>query len=58
MTLQEKNLARIREALRKEGLEYVITRHDSGVAHINIWIGEYEDQKQLTINKKSDIITL
>lgn len=45
MTVQEKNLAKIRETLRKAGLDYVITRYDEGVAHINVWIGEYEATK-------------
>lgn len=40
MTIQEENLQKIREALRKAELEYVITRHDEGVAHINVWIGD------------------
>lgn len=45
MTLQEKNLAKIHEALKKVGLEYMIIQYDGGVAHVNVWIGEYEDTK-------------
>lgn len=39
-TPQEIKLAKIREVLRAAGLDYVVTRHDAGVAHINVWIGE------------------
>ena len=30
----------IREALRSAGLDYVITRTEGDVAHVNIYVGE------------------
>ena len=33
-------LMTIREALRDAGLDYVITRTEGGVAHVNIYVGE------------------
>ena len=33
-------LMTIREALRSAGLDYVITRTEGDVAHVNIYVGE------------------
>ena len=33
-------LMTIREALRSAGLDYVITRTDGDIAHVNIYVGE------------------
>ena len=33
-------LMTIREALRAAGLDYVITRTEGDVAHVNIYVGE------------------
>ena len=30
----------VREALRAAGLDYVITRTDGDIAHVNIYVGE------------------
>lgn len=35
----EEKLALLRAALKKAGLDYVITRKDISIAHINVWIG-------------------
>lgn len=35
----EQKLEVLKEALIKAGLDFMITRHDSAVAHINVWIG-------------------
>tara|TARA_B110000259_G_scaffold131691_1_gene148541 strand:- start:2653 stop:2787 length:135 start_codon:yes stop_codon:yes gene_type:complete len=43
MTVANKEkLERLKLALKNCGLEYVITRTEGNVAHINIWIGEGE----------------
>lgn len=39
MTPNEK-LEKLKAALKKAGLDYVITRKDQTIAHVNIWIGE------------------
>lgn len=39
MTANEK-LEKLKAALRKAGLDYVVTRKDDAIAHVNIWIGE------------------
>ena len=39
-----KNLKKLRAALKEAGLNYVITRSDSAVAHVNIWIKEDKDE--------------
>jgi hypothetical protein len=33
-------LEKLKAALRKAGLDYVVTRKDETIAHLNIWIGE------------------
>lgn len=35
-----KNLAKLRDALKKAGLDYVVTRLDGSVAHVNVWVTE------------------
>lgn len=35
-----KNLAKLRDALKKAGLDYVVTRSDGSVAHVNVWVKE------------------
>ena len=40
MHIQKEKLAILKELLTKSGIEYVITRTDRDIAHINIWIGE------------------
>ena len=39
-----KNLKKLRTALKEAGLDYVVTRSDSAVAHVNIWIKEDKDE--------------
>jgi len=39
-----KNLEKLRAALRQAGLDYVVTRTDGAVAHVNIWIKEDKDE--------------
>ena len=39
-----KNLDKLRTALKEAGLDYVITRTDDAVAHVNIWIKEDKDE--------------
>tara|TARA_B110000503_G_scaffold111608_1_gene167131 strand:+ start:583 stop:711 length:129 start_codon:yes stop_codon:yes gene_type:complete len=36
----KKQLAALKAALEKSGLEYVITRTEGDLCHINVWIGE------------------
>lgn len=36
-------LMAIREALRAAGLDYVITRTEGDVAHVNIYVGDDDD---------------
>ena len=35
-----KNLEKLRNALKEAGLDYVITRSDGSVAHVNVWVKE------------------
>lgn len=42
-TSQEIKIDKLRQALREAGFDFVVTRHDEGVAHINVWIGEDND---------------
>jgi hypothetical protein len=30
----------LKKALREAGLEFVVTRTDGRVAHVNVWVGE------------------
>jgi hypothetical protein len=39
-----KNLEKLRAALKQAGLDYVVTRTDGAVAHVNIWIKEDKDE--------------
>lgn len=39
MTNNEK-LEKLKVALKKAGLDYVVTRKDETIAHINVWIGK------------------
>ncbi len=39
----EIKLQLLREALVKAGLDFMITRYDTAVAHINVWIGPDDD---------------
>lgn len=39
MTTNEK-FEKLKKALKKAGLDYVVTRKDETIAHLNIWIGE------------------
>mgnify|MGYP001594070748 FL=1 len=39
-----KNLEKLRNALKEAGLDYVITRTDDAIAHVNIWIKEDKDE--------------
>lgn len=43
MTVALENLDKLRAALIKCGLDFVITRHDDKVAHINVYIGDVND---------------
>ena len=38
--IANKILEKLRAALRQAGLDYVVTREDSAVAHVNVWIKE------------------
>ena len=40
MPIQKEKLEVLKELLTKSGMEYIITRTDGDIAHINIWIGE------------------
>lgn len=42
MTVSQKKLAKLQNALQKLGLEYTVTRLEGDVAHVNIWVGEDE----------------
>ena len=35
-----KNLEKLRNALKEAGLDYVVTRSDGSVAHVNVWVKE------------------
>lgn len=37
---ENEKLDLLREKLKEAGLDYVITRSDDAVAHINVWIGK------------------
>ena len=39
-----KNIEKLRDALKAAGLDYIITRSDNAVAHVNIWIKEDKDE--------------
>ena len=39
-----KNLQKLRTALKEAGLDYVITRSDGSVAHVNVWVKEDKDE--------------
>lgn len=43
MTIALENLSKLRAALQQCGLDFVITRHDDKVAHINVYIGDEND---------------
>ena len=37
---KDQKLEKLKEALSKAGLDYVVTRKDDSIAHLNIWIGK------------------
>lgn len=39
-TPQQIKIDKIREVLSKAGFDFIVTRHDEGVAHLNVWIGD------------------
>lgn len=39
-----KNIKKLKDALKEAGLDYIVTRSDDAVAHVNIWIKEDENE--------------
>ena len=39
-----KNIKKLKDALKEVGLDYIVTRSDDAVAHVNIWIKEDENE--------------
>lgn len=37
---QQDKLLKLREALQKAGIDFIVTRKDDTIAHVNVWIGE------------------